>query len=306
MILVGLGIQGKKRLVIAGDDVIATVDPHISKADFVDIKQVPLGDFDAALVCTPDQVKIELLEYLLSNGKHALVEKPILAPDNQQIKRLLELSRKNNVTCYTAYNHRFEPHVVNLKNLIDSGELGKIYRARFFYGNGTARDVKLSKWRDQGAGVLPDLGSHLLDMILFLFGELEYQFVPWSANCFENRAFDHIIFGASGDPVLELEATLLSWRNSFSADVYGELGSAHIHSLCKWGPSTFTVYNRVFPSGKPDRKSQILEQVDPTWAIEYEYFTQLCLKKGTNLEHDLRINSILNDLTKTLLEEQPA
>ena len=32
-----------------------------------------------------------------------------------------------------------------------------------FYGNGTARLVRDSAWRDQGAGVLPDLGSHLLD-----------------------------------------------------------------------------------------------------------------------------------------------
>ena len=41
-----------------------------------------------------------------------------------------------------------------------------------FYGNGTARLVRESAWRDAGAGVLPDLGSHLLDTARFWFGDL--------------------------------------------------------------------------------------------------------------------------------------
>ena len=58
---------------------------------------------------------------------------------------------------------------MNLKNVIESGRWEDLQRT-FFYGNGTARDVRNSPWRDQGFGVLPDLGSHLLDMVLFLFG----------------------------------------------------------------------------------------------------------------------------------------
>ena len=53
---------------------------------------------------------------------------------------------------------------------------GKVYFARFFYGNGTALEVKHSEWRDRGLGVLPDLGSHLLDMTLFLFGRPDAGF----------------------------------------------------------------------------------------------------------------------------------
>ena len=110
-----------------------------------------------------------------------------------------------------------------------------------FYGNGTARLVRDSAWRDQGAGVLPDLGSHLLDTALFWFGEPAAAFQIHSASRFENRAFDHVAFGARGDPVLQFEMTLLSWRNHHTSDVFAEKGSAHIESLCKWGPSTFTV-----------------------------------------------------------------
>ena len=40
----------------------------------------------------------------------------------------------------------------------------------FFYGNGTAINVKNSTWRDVGQGVISDLGSHLIDLSDFLFG----------------------------------------------------------------------------------------------------------------------------------------
>ena len=56
---------------------------------------------------------------------------------------------------------------------------------------------------------------------------------------------------AAAQPRLELEMTLLSWRNHFTCDVLAENGAAHIRSLCKWGPSTFTHRTRVLPSGRP-------------------------------------------------------
>ena len=62
-----------------------------------------------------------------------------------------------------------------------------------FYGNGTARLVRDSAWRDQGAGVLPDLGSHLLDTARFWFGDIGEDFRVVSANRFENRAPDHVV-----------------------------------------------------------------------------------------------------------------
>ena len=302
-IVVGLGIQGKKRGAIAGANLVTTVDPINPAAKFKSVRDVPLDSYDAAFVCTPDQVKFEILSYLLSNGKHLLVEKPLLTKDNAEILKLSELSKANRATCYTAYNHRFEPHIVNMKKLIDTGALGQVYLARFFYGNGTARDVKLSQWRDEGMGVLPDLGSHLLDMALFLFGRPAAGFEPWSFNRFENRAYDHVMFatqeskpGQKPEPKLEMEATLLSWRNSFSLDVYAEKASAHISCLCKWGPSTLTVRRRVLPSGKPDQDHHTLECADPTWALEYEHFKKLCETGTSNLDNDLWINRTLNSL----------
>jgi predicted dehydrogenase len=297
--VVGLGIQGKKRKAIAGADVVATVDPVAPDVEYKDIESVPLDSYDAALVCTPDQAKLDILRYLLTNRKHVLVEKPLLAEDESELRELLELARRTQTTCYTAYNHRFEPHIAHLKETLITGALGQIYLARFFYGNGTALDVKRSVWRDAGIGVASDIGSHLLDMALFLFGDVYPQFTVWSFDCLENRACDHVLFGSRASrPIIEFETTLLSWRNTFTADVYGELGSAHINCLCKWGPSTYTVRKRIFPSGRPTEEVLTIESADPTWALEYEHFKELCRTGESNIENDIWINSVLKDLAR--------
>jgi predicted dehydrogenase len=303
LLIVGLGIQGRKRMAVSGTDVVATVDPLVPSAQYKMVEHVPLDSFEAALVCTPDQTKPGLLRYLLSHGKHVLVEKPLVAPEAEPLLELARLARLSGVACYTAYNHRFEPHIARLKTIVDAGTIGTVYLVRCFYGNGTATDVRHSPWRDQGMGVLPDLGSHLLDLMLFLFGEPEGRFEPWSFNRFENRTYDHVLFGSTGKPIFALEGTLVSWRNTFTLDVFGERGSAHIQGLCKWGPSTLTVRTRMLPSGRPDERVQTLECPDPTWALEYEHFKHLCQTGGTNLSHDVWISGVLNELERTIGQE---
>src|SRR3981081_3332322 len=296
VVVVGLGVQGRKRTTIAGQEVVANVDPVLLDAGYRRIEDVPLSAYDAALLCVPDAPKMELLTYLLGNGKHALVEKPLLSDREGDIEALAALAAKTGAVCYTAYNHRFEPHFVRMRDLIHSDRLGQIYTVRMYYGNGTAAQVKASPWRDSGTGVLFDLGSHLLDTLSFWLGAIEQPFHVISASRFENRSFDHVTFGATGKPLLQLETSLLSWRNHFYADVHAEKGSAHITSLCKWGPSTFTVRGRVLPSGRPDEESVTLVQADPTWALEYDHFKSICAAGSSSLQTDMWINRTLNSL----------
>lgn len=299
VIVVGYGVQGRKRARVAGSDLVATIDPVNKEAQFRSIDDLPTASWDAALLCIPDAPKLSLIERLLEQGKHVLVEKPLFAKP-VDLERLRRTARRKRVVCYTAYNHRFEPHFVRLKQAIDAGKLGKVYAARFFYGNGTARDVRNSEWRDKGGGVVPDLASHLFDTALYLFDCRDASTRLWSAQRFENRAFDYATFGTStGRPTLEMTVSLLSWRNHFTADVYGEQGSAHISSLCKWGPSTFTRYNRKLPSGRPDIEDSVtLEQPDPTWEAEYAHFKALCAAGGpSNTENDIWIQSRLDELS---------
>jgi predicted dehydrogenase len=297
VVVVGLGVQGRKRLAIAGSDAVATVDPVAKDATYRRIEDVPVAGYDAALVCTPDGVKLSLLTYLLGHGKHVLVEKPLVAESDTDLARLRDLATAKGVVCYTAYNHRFEPHIVRLKQALESGVLGKVYLAKFFYGNGTARDVRNSAWRDQGMGVFPDLGSHLLDWTLFLFGRPSTGAEVWRDNRFENKASDHFHFGFRGtSPELDFEMTLLSWRNTFRCDVFAEKGSAHIDCLCKWGPSTYTLRKRVLPSGRPSEETETLSCPDPTWKAEYAHFLGLCKAPSTNIDNDIWINGVFNSV----------
>ncbi|OGO90145.1 MAG: oxidoreductase [Coxiella sp. RIFCSPHIGHO2_12_FULL_42_15] len=302
VIVVGLGVQGHKRRAIAGSDYVACVDPINVQADYKHVSEVPLNNYDAALVCTPDQTKIEILTYLIQHKKHILVEKPLYASDPILVE-LQTLAQQQKVVCYTAYNHRFEPHLMRMRDVIQSGGLGACYHARFFYGNGTARLVRDSAWRDQGAGVLPDLGSHLLDLSDFIFGVRGSQFQVIFSNCFENNAPDHVTFvNRTTQPQLEFEMTLLSWRNHFSCDVLGEKGSVHVESLCKWGPSTFTLRKRILPSGRPPEQAITLVQEDPTWALEYAHFKKLIIESvATDLSRDRWMSQQLQLLNQTAI-----
>lgn len=302
VIVVGLGVQGYKRREHAGNDYVCSVDPENTEADFRDIRDVDPDSYDAVLACIPDQPKIDLLQYCLEQKKHVLVEKPLWAEKDEHIVDLEKLARSKKVVCYTAYNHRFEPHFVQMKELISSGSLGRIYSCRMFYGNGTARLVRDSVWRDKGSGVLPDLGSHLLDTCRFWFGDDIGPFQLTSAHRFENSAPDHVVINAIDKlPRIELEMTLCMWRNHFTCDILAENGTAHIESLCKWGPSTFIYRRRVLPSGRPPENQTTLVQSDPTWASEYRHFKNLVSSAvPTDLSTDVWIQRELRKLEEVI------
>lgn len=299
LLVVGYGIQGAKRQRIAGESCVGIVDPVSPQAQHKDIRSVPLDSYDGALVCVPDEPKFEIVHWLVSHGKHVLVEKPLWTPDDAQIGVIEAAARQNGAVCYTAYNHRFEPHFAAMRTLLQSGTLGRIYRCRMFYGNGTARLVRDSAWRDRGGGVVPDLASHLIDTVQFWFGDIAGDYRVVTANRFENAAPDHaVIVHDAGRPSIELEMTLLSWRNHFTCDILAENGTAHIRSLCKWGPSSLTVRRRVLPSGRPLEETTVLVRDDPTWALEYEHFLRLCHAAApADLSWDRRLNGILRELS---------
>lgn len=303
-LIAGRGVQGLKRQKFCGDDFYCFVDPYSDLADYKKIEDVPVDNYDIVLGCIPDNPKGDFLKYCLKKGKHVLIEKPLWLEDELLFKQLKSISQKNRTICYTAYNHRFEPHFVRMKNLINSGDLGKIYSCRMFYGNGTARLVKESRWRDTGSGVLSDLGSHLIDTVNFWFGDKigSENWKIFSAINFENKSPDHVVIGNHSKGIfIELEMTMLMWRNHFSCDILAERGSAHIDSLCKWGPSKFVYRKRKLPSGRPNEIQEVIVQGDPTWLKEYEFFKKLTKsKEGSDLLWDKEIYRILSGLENDL------
>src|SRR3546814_14422015 len=96
-IVVGLGVQGHKRRRVAGADFVAAVDPVHPDATYRRTEDVPLKNYDAALCCTPDAPKADILRYLLANRKHTLVEKPLWAERDGDIVALENLAREHGV-----------------------------------------------------------------------------------------------------------------------------------------------------------------------------------------------------------------
>ena len=295
VIVVGLGVQGLKRRRVAGSDFVAAVDPYAGEA-LREFEDIPLSEYDAALICVPYGPKERIVRWCLEHDKHVLVEKPLWVEHEREIRWIEELANKRGLVCHTAYNHRFEPNIERMGREIASGWLGRIYSCRMFYGNGTARNV-LHTWRDR-CGALWEIGPHLLDLVREWFGEREFGVV--SAYRHENANVDHVVIKCDPyGPRIELEMTFLSWRNTFTIDVIGENGSAHIEGLMKWGTSRFTKRTRVLPSGSPPEESIVLTGDDPTWALEYEHFKRLCsAPPRCDLSNDLWVHRTIDGLMR--------
>ena len=213
IVVIGLGTQGKKRKVSSGKEFVFGIDPFHSEANYRSIFEVPINLYDAAFVCTPESEKIPIIKYLIENDKHVLCEKPLITSSIDELKSLEESASKKRIVLYTAYNHRFEPAMVESAKIVDSGKLGKIYKIRIFYGNGTARLVKESAWRDNGMGVVSDIGSHLIDLIDFLLPNARIKYKALRAIAFENRAYDHALMQV-GTFHFDSQAKKAPFRNS--------------------------------------------------------------------------------------------
>lgn len=307
IVIAGYGVQGKKRLkfIDKKSKVVSLVDPFIKSIKINSLNDLPLDSYDTVFICTPDNHKEEIINFCVKNKKNILVEKPLLVNDYKKLLSLKRQINKTNIVLYSAYNHRFEPHIKSLKKIIDSKKMGKIYSCRLFYGNGTAKLVKDSKWRDKKSGVFGDLGPHLMDISCFLFGINSIKNINLvTANYNENKAPDHVIIKNSKHEInMQLEMTYCMWKNDFSCDIIFERGSLHVNSLCKWGPSILTIRKRKYPSGKPIERKKIIISKDPTWIEEFNYFKNMIKqKKKCNLDKDLiifkNIKKIENEIKK--------
>jgi scyllo-inositol 2-dehydrogenase (NADP+) len=293
-LLVGLGNLGRKRQGVLGERCVATVDPINPQATYAAPQGCPEDTYDAVVLAVPDSEKLPLLRYFLALGKHVLVEKPLLFGSRQEAEELARLARAHQAVWYTSYNHRFEPLIVELAQWLREGGPGRLYHARFFYGNGTAGNIR-GTWREHGRGVLEDLVSHLLDLADLLLGYGGTPFESWSMQRNELATFDHVMLG-SEDRRLQLEASYVCWKNTFSIDVYGEQGSAHLSGLLKWGPSELTLRRRVFPSGVPEETVERRRaDGDPTWGADLAAFEARCRAGRLSYDTDLWITSVLDE-----------
>jgi scyllo-inositol 2-dehydrogenase (NADP+) len=290
-LVVGYGNIGAKRRILLGERCIGTVDPYNPEADYADLEACPADRYDAAVLAVPNHVKIPQLEFLLDRGKHVLVEKPLVFPDESVAARLAQTARAHGAVWYTSYNFRFEPHVAAIRRLLAEEAVGTVYRVRMFYGNGTAANVA-GTWRDDHLGVLQDLASHLIDLAGWAFGRFGTEFLVWAREAHELRGVDHCIL-ATADRRVVLECSYLSWKNRWSIEVVGSKGTLQMEGLTKWGPTVLVVQHRRLPSGVPEEERDVVSQPDPTWAADIAHFEAMVAAGQTSRDNDLWVSRTL-------------
>ncbi len=123
-------------------------------------------------ICSPSDTHFEYAKKVLLTGKHCLVEKPFTATA-EEAKELFELAEKMGKVITAFQNRRFDSDFLTVKKVIDSGLLGELvcYDVHFDRYKPVLNPKKWKETVQPGNGILYDLGSHILDQAIVLFGK---------------------------------------------------------------------------------------------------------------------------------------
>lgn len=128
------------------------------------------SDAELVIITAPNDVHYSLAKRALDNGKHVIVEKPFVTRVEEG-EELIALAEEKGLVLSVFHNRRWDGDFLTLKNLIEQGQLGeiKLFESHF----DRYRPEVRNRWRElsqDGGGILFDLGPHLLDQALMLFG----------------------------------------------------------------------------------------------------------------------------------------
>lgn len=138
---------------------------------YKNFEEVLEKEVDLVVVNTPVATHFEYAKKVLQAGKHALVEKAFTATvdEAQELKALAEAK---NLKLAVFQNRRWDSDFKTVKDVVDNGLLGEIVEAEFHFDRyNPSLSIKGHKeTANPGAGILKDLGPHLIDQALYLFG----------------------------------------------------------------------------------------------------------------------------------------
>jgi len=145
--------------------------------DLPGIKVVPhpeaiLSDpeIELVVIASPTSTHFDLACAALIAGKNLVVDKPITTTV-QEADRLIDLAKSQRLLLSVFQNRRWEDGFLTLQSCIEQGLLGNVYHYEAHYDR--FRPAIKQGWRERplpGSGILYDLGSHLIDQALVLFG----------------------------------------------------------------------------------------------------------------------------------------
>jgi predicted dehydrogenase len=227
---------------------------------YVDYKEL-LKDttIDAIHVLTPNRSHAEISIAAMRSGKHVLCEKP-MATTYEEAKEMVAVSKETNKIFTIGYQYRYRNECKYLKSVCENGDLGEIYFAKAL----AIRRRAVPTWGvflnefEQGGGPLIDIGTHALDITL------------WMMNNYKPKS-------VMGNIYKKLNGN-------------GDCGNA----FGPWDPKEFTVEDSAFGFITMENGATII--LESSWALNTlevgEAKTTLCgTKGGADMNDGIRINS---------------
>jgi scyllo-inositol 2-dehydrogenase (NADP+) len=133
-----------------------------------------LPGLDLIVIATPNHLHAPQALAALEHGKHVVIDKPV-ALSAAECDRIAAAAERHRRQVAVFHNRRWDSDFLTLRRLLDDGALGPVLS---FQGRWDRyRPVVAERWRehaDAGGGLLYDLGSHLIDQALCLFGWPEW------------------------------------------------------------------------------------------------------------------------------------
>ena len=182
--LVGYGMAGSvfhAPLItsVTGLELAAIVSSNAAKVqqDYPDVNVVPTldalltrDDIELAVIATPNGTHYEFARKALEAGKNVVVDKPF-AIHTDEAEELIALAKRKHVVLSVFQNRRWDNDFLTIRALLETGLLGELAEYEAHYDR--YRPVVRNRWREQalpGSGMLYDLGAHIIDQALVLFG----------------------------------------------------------------------------------------------------------------------------------------
>lgn len=127
---------------------------------------------ELVIINTPNDTHVSLAKQALLAGKHVLIEKPF-APTLSEAKELFDLGRKVGKFVLPYHNRRFDSDFNSLKSVLECGKVGEPVELHLRFDRYRAEigQKVFKETKRPAAGILFDLGSHLLDQVISLFGK---------------------------------------------------------------------------------------------------------------------------------------
>ncbi len=157
---------------------VCTSKPEVVTGKYPSIQPYPTTQellasehVDLMIITAPNALHFSLAKLCLDNNRHVVLEKP-MATNSGEAQELVDLAKSKSLLLSVFQNRRWDGDFLSLKKIIEQKQLGSI---RYFESHfDRFRPLVQKRWKEEpgpGSGIWFDLGSHLLDQAVCLFGE---------------------------------------------------------------------------------------------------------------------------------------